>query len=538
MLLQPEGPKAKPDPKTKAAGKAADAPKPRQNKSGIAASMAAISAEKFGYDQARHLLWRAGFGGTSKQIQTLAGWGPERAVDYLLNYDQVPSETIKGDLFDRDIMHPPTAEERQMAAEARKSRDEEKLEMLQRERQMRERRDRVQMAEIQKWWLKRMIETPRPLEERLTLFWHGHFATSFRTIENSYHMFMQNGMFRKNAAGNFADLLFGIIRDPAMIAYLNNNQSRKGKANENLAREIMELFSLGIGAYSENDIKDGARALTGYTFEDDKFVFQKNNHDEGGKKILGRTGNFDGDEFVRIILEQPACSAYITRKLYHYFVRELPPLERAEDETLDPGVRAAMHDLAGAFLRSKYELKPVLRRLFLSEHFYSPAFLNEQIKSPVSLVVGAVRSLNTPVRDLSILNDALDLMGQNLFYPPSVKGWDGGRSWINTSTLYVRQNIMAFLLTGKRPVGYDPSAETERYDPSELLAELEKADKAAARDPERVVDYLLKLTLGSTPAHTREPLLSFLRKHNNQLEPDHLRGLLLLITAMPEYQLC
>ncbi len=164
--------------------------------------------------------------------------------------------------------------------------------------------------------------------------------------------------------------------------------------------------------------------------------------------------------------------------------------------------------------------------------------MNEQIKNPVQLVVGAIRSLDAPVRDLSILNDALDLMGQNLFYPPSVKGWDGGRSWINTSTLYVRQNILAFLLTGKRPVGYDPSAETDRYDPMGLLSELAKSDKEALHDPDRVVDYLLKLTLGRTPSHTREPLLAFLKEHQNQLEPDHIRGLLLLITAMPEFQLC
>jgi uncharacterized protein (DUF1800 family) len=156
----------------------------------------------------------------------------------------------------------------------------------------------------------------------------------------------------------------------------------------------------------------------------------------------------------------------------------------------------------------------------------------------VTLVVGAVRSMNTPVRDLSILNDAMDLMGQNLGYPPSVKGWDGGRSWVNTSTLYVRQNIMAFLLTGKRANGYDASAETDKFEPSALLSELRKADPAAARDPERVVDYLLKLTLGRTPQHTREPLLAFLKEHENQLSDDHLRGVLLLITAMPEYQLC
>jgi uncharacterized protein (DUF1800 family) len=505
---------------------------------GINPSMGAISADKFGYDEARHLLWRAGFGGTSRQIQTLAGWGPEKAVDYLLNYESAPTTAVEADAFDRNIMRPPTDEERRMQAEARRSRDEEKLEMLQRERQMRERRDRSQMNEVQKWWLKRMIETGRPLEEKLTLFWHGHFATSYRTIENSYHMFLQNQMFRKNAAGNFADLLFGIIRDPAMIAYLDNNDSRKGRANENLAREIMELFSLGIGNYSEQDIKEGARALTGYTFNDDEFVFQKNNHDGNSKRILGRNGDFDGDDFVKIILEQPACARFITRKMYHFFVKELPPLERAEDHRLDSGVKGALADLSSVFLRSKYEIKPMLRRMFLSEHFYSPAFMNEQIKSPVSLVVGAVRSLDAPVRDLSILNDAMDLMGQNLGYPPSVKGWDGGRSWINTSTLYVRQNIMAFLLTGKRPNGYDPSAETETFDAGALLSELQKADPAGARDPERVVDYLLKLTVGRTPMHTREPLLAFLKEHGNQLGADHLRGLLLLITAMPEYQLC
>jgi uncharacterized protein (DUF1800 family) len=505
---------------------------------GIVASMSPIAADRFGYDQARHLLWRAGFGGTSAQIQTLAGWGPEKAVDYLLNYDKVEWGSVVADAFDKDIMRPPTEEERRMAAEARRNRDEERLEALQRERQMRERRDRSQMNEVQKWWLKRMIETPRPLEEKLTLFWHGHFATSYRTIENSYHMFLQNQTFRKNATGNFADLLFAIIRDPAMIAYLDNNDSRKGRANENLARELMELFSLGIGSYSERDIKEGARALTGYTFNDDAFVFQKNNHDETGKTILGRTGNFDGDEFVKIILEQPACSRFITRKLYHYFVKELPPLERAEDNALDAGIRGALSDLSSTFLRGRYEIKPLLRRMFLSEHFYSPRFMNEQIKSPVTLVVGAVRSMNTPVRDLSILNDAMDLMGQNLGYPPSVKGWDGGRSWVNTSTLYVRQNIMAFLLTGKRANGYDASAETDKFEPSALLSELRKADPAAARDPERVVDYLLKLTLGRTPQHTREPLLAFLKEHENQLSDDHLRGVLLLITAMPEYQLC
>jgi len=503
----------------------------------LSGSMSAIQPKAFGYDQARHLLWRAGFGGTPQQIQTLASWGPERAVDFILDAGKSGDESKPG-LFDRDIVKPPTAEERKAYQEARKNKDEDLLAKLQLQRQQRERRDRSQMGEMQRWWLKRMIETPRPLEEKMALFWHGHFATNYRTIENSYHMYLQNELFRTHAVGNFADLMFGIIRDPAMLAYLDNNDSRKGRPNENLAREIMELFSLGVGNYSERDIKEGARALTGYTFNDDEFSFEKNNHDDASKNILGRTGNFDGDDFVKIILEQRGTSQFICRKLYHFFAAELPPLERAEDDKLDPATRGAVREMAGTFLRSKYELKPVLRQLFLSEHFYSPGLMNEQIKSPAQLIVGAVRSLNTPVRDLAILNDALDLMGQDLFYPPSVKGWDGGRSWINTSTLYVRQNIMAFLLAGKKPKGYDATAEIEKYDPTPLLSELAKADPGAEKDAERVVEYLLRLTIGSCPSHAKDSLMGFIRENNGGLGPDHLAGLLLLITAMPEYQLC
>jgi uncharacterized protein (DUF1800 family) len=344
--------------------------------------------------------------------------------------------------------------------------DEETIARYRLMQQNRERLDRLQARDMQRWWIKRMIETPRPLEEKMTLFWHGHFATSFRTIENSYHMFQQNMLFRKFAVGNFGELLFQIIRDPAMIAYLNNNQSRKGKPNENLAREIMELFSLGIGSYTEKDIKEGARALTGFTFDDDTFVLRTNDHDTGGKTILGDSGNWDGDDFVKIILQQKACSQFIARKLYKYFVADIPPLEAAEgDRHMDTATRRAIDDLASTMRGSKYEIKPVLRRMFLCEHFYDPQIRNQQIKSPVQLVVGAVRSLNTPLRDPGIVVDALDLMGQNVFMPPSVKGWDGGRSWVNTSTLYVRQNILAFLLTGKKPQGYDALTDTESTTP-------------------------------------------------------------------------
>ena len=195
-------------------------------------------------------------------------------------------------------------------------------------------------------------------------------------------------------------------------------------------------------------------------------------------------------------------------------------------------------DMERAMRRANFEVKPALRELFLSEHFYSDAVVREQIKSPVDLIVGTVRSLNTPVRDLSVLLDALDLMGQNIFFPPSVKGWDGGRTWINTSTLYVRQNILAYLLTGKMPQGYDALAETESYDPMPLLRQLDKAVPGADRDPVAVTKYLLRFALGTSSGSPEETLRAFLAQHQNVVNKETVTGILLLISAMPEYQLC
>ncbi len=526
----PNQPEAEPAPAATVPAKAAKPAKARV----ISDSMSRLRPEAFGFDQARHLLNRAGFGGTPQQVQTLVGWGLEKSVDYLLDYEKVTFDADDSTLFDQNIMRPPNEQERTMASKARRSQDEETLARLRARRQEAERDDRQQMRRVQHWWLKRMIETPRPLEEKLTLFWHGHFATSYRTIEDSYHMFVQNRFFRTNAIGSFADLLTGIIRDPAMIAYLDNNDSRKDRPNENLAREIMELFSLGVGNYGERDIKEGARALTGYTYRDDEFVFEKNNHDDNPKNILGTSGRMDGDDFVKAILAKPACSTFIAAKLYRYFVND----DYADNPEFQRPARSVIGALAGSLNAGNYQLKPVLRKLFLSEHFYDPGVMGEQIKSPAELVIGAARGFNAPVRDIGILADAMNLMGQNLFFPPNVAGWAGGRSWINTSTMFVRQNTLVFMLTGKKPVGYDALADREKFDPTTLLGELAKADPAAVRDSGRVVDYTLRFTLGPAAVREREDLVSFVNANGGPGNPDTITGVLLLITAMPEYQLC
>jgi uncharacterized protein (DUF1800 family) len=496
-------------------------------------SLRSLKASAFDYWQAHHLLNRAGFGGTPSQVRALTNLGLEKAVDYVVNYDRQPYPTARADSFDRHIMTPPTQEQQQAMRQARRTGDELALERYQNERQERERADRRQMQDIQKWWLTRLIETPRPLEEKMTLFWHGHFATGYRTIEDSYHMFVQNELFRRMAVGNFRELTHAIVRDPAMIRYLDNNQNRRQAPNENLARELMELFTLGEGHdYTETDIKEAARALTGFTYDDDEFIFRRQMHDDGPKQILGRTGAFDGADLVDIIFSRDIASEFITWKLYRFFVNDLPgtPGENAQGFILK---------LARLLREERYELKPVLRTLFMSEHFYDEANVASQIKSPVQLIVQAVRSLRTPVRQLGVLLGAADLMGQNIFFPPSVKGWDGGRSWINTSTLFVRQNILVYLLTGKLPqVESGSSSDPAVYDPMHLVDHLDLAGGGGAAIHDAAA-YLLRFNLGKDPHPDRvQQLVEFAGTNGGTLDDQMLIAMLCLITSMPEYQLC
>jgi len=493
-----------------------------------------LDPANFAYPHARHLLLRAGFGGTPEQIRTVARWGPERAADHLVNFTAAPEHEPESHArFNPDIIIPLTAAERRIYAEARRRQDEDTLARFRQRRQRQQAADRRQIVELQRWWLARMIETPRPLEEKLTLFWHSHFATSYRTIENSYHLLNQNRLFRSHAAGNFGTLLYSIIRDPAMIAYLDNDQNRQGSPNENLARELMELFSLGEGGYSERDIREGARALTGYTYERNRFIFRNELHDAGPKYILGKSGSLDGDGFVNAILSRKRCSEFIAMKLYAFFVEPLPP-------TNDHDYRAmtgAIEDMASTIRKHNYELAPALTQLFTSEHFYHPRFRAQRIKSPAELVVGAVRSLRTPVRSLDTLNDAMGLMGQRLFFPPSVAGWPGGRAWINTSTIFTRQNILNFLITGKTPEGFDPLAETETWEPTHLLEDLTTLEHA--HTPDDAIPYLTRFMLGRPPSQPEHnALAAFINNAGGTVNDAALTGLVLLLSAAPEYQLC
>ncbi|MFG0246203.1 MAG: DUF1800 family protein [Phycisphaerales bacterium JB052] len=506
----------------------------RQPTGRVETSMLPIRDEEFGYRQARHLLWRAGFGGTDEQIRTLAEWGPAKAVDFLIDYQSIPAEADAATAFDHDIMRPRTRVENAAFMRAQRAGDENALSKFREMRQRAQREDREQMREIRHWWITRMIQTPRPLEEKMTLFWHGHFATSYRTIEDSYHMYQQNRMLRGLALGNFGDLLRSIIRDPAMLRYLNNNRNQKTSPNENLARELMELFSLGEGHYNERDIKEGARALTGYTYKDDAFFYAKDRHDEGSKHILGVTGNLDGDGFVNSILRSPFCAPFICAKLYKYFVADIP----TDTRQLEGAQRSVVQSLSKTMQQSRYELRPVMRKLLLSRHFYDPSVMGNKIKSPVELVVGAVRSLNTPVRNLTVLINAIDTMGQSLFLPPSVKGWDGGRAWINTSTLFTRQNTLVYMVTGEMAQTNRVFVDRTHYDPSSLVACLNDPRIDGAPPAELIANQLMDLVLGRRPYGASEHLISAAHKVDKPASSEGIRTMLLLTTSMPEYQLC
>ena len=377
---------------------------------------------------AAHLLNRAGFGADPAAIAAAAARPHAEVVDELLDFS--------GDLD----FGPPTWLAEDGVAErpnrpALRSLPEEERQKIQMEWR---RREAERMTELRAWWLYRMRYTKRPLREKLALFWHGHFATSMEKVRSAYCMYRQNETFRTQAAGNWRTLVEAVAQDPAMLIYLDNAQSRTGSPNENFARELMELFTLGEGHYTEDDIKAAARSFTGWTLAPDTFTFESRPrmHDGGLKSLFGQSGAFDGSSAIQVILDQPAAAPWIASKLWSFFAYAGP----------EPGLG---DELAGRLREHRYELKPWLREVFLSEAFYAPRALHTQIKSPVQWLVGAARSLEAPLPAGPQCAQMLRELGQELFAPPNVKGWDGGPTWITATTLFHRYNFAGYLVKGR-----------------------------------------------------------------------------------------
>ncbi len=491
---------------------------------------------------ASHLLQRAGFGGTYDEIHELAAMPPQHAIASIINY-QTQLDTLPSMTFG-DLSGAASGDYRQKFRQFGQFTEDQRKNLFQINRLA----NAARMEEMRLWWLDRMVRTKRPLEEKMTLFWHGLLVSGQSAVNNSYHLYMQNQLYRRYATGNIKNLILEVSQDPAMLEYLSNNQNRKEHPNENYARELMELFTMGIGNYTEQDIKESARAFTGWNFAGDKFIFNQYQHDNGSKTFLGRTGNFDGRDIVDIIFNSPATPRYFAYRLVRFFGLD-EPLEGRNRTIAAPMIDA----LTTSIIRNNYNLMPVLAEFFASNWFYSSEVMRRQIKSPVQLVVGGLRFLNVYLDQPRPVLNSLKLMGQELFNAPNVKGWDGGRAWISTSTLFARYNLPAYVVTGQLPTGgtqraQDMDARTEFADFHSGWSPQNDLADADVCTTDGVVDlYLRKLIQDKVEPHKRDALIESLNRTGDAksyvfdpVAPDatvRLRSLVHLIMMMPEYQI-
>jgi uncharacterized protein (DUF1800 family) len=435
--------------------------------------------------QIAHLLRRAGFGATEAELDQYTQLGLAGAVDRLLNPEQVDDSAT-------DLLLAPLAAE---LGDPKK----------------------IEAAKF--YWFNRMLYTQRPLQEKLTLFWHNHFATANSKVGNSVLMQQQIQLLRTYGFGNFETLLQKVTRDPATLIWLDNRLNRKGAPNENYAREVQELFTVGIGNYTEQDIHEAARAFTGHTLDKNlNYVFNPAQHDAGVKTFQGQTGNFDADDILGILVRNPATARYITTKLFSFFVYDSPDA-------------SIIDRLAFTFVSTNFDIRSVLRDIFSGPEFLSPQAFHGQLKQPVDYVIGSLKSLN--VQNIGPdVTQVLRRMGQDLLNPPDVSGWKYGPGWINSTTLFERFNWGNRLSSGRdstKPYFSDTAAQIQAH---------------AISSPDELVDYYLGLFVdGDTTPEARQALIDYLNAPTSLALDDggaldlKARGLVHLALATPTYQL-
>ena len=411
-----------------------------------------------------HLLRRAGFSATPGELDRYLAMGTAGATKALVDYQQISNAALEGALPAVD----PSGG-----------------------------RSAATVAAIQGWWLQRMVETARPLEEKMTLFWHG-LLTSGLDKAGPAQMFAQNQLFRKMAMSNFDDLLKAISKDPAMMIYLDTETNRKGKPNENYARELMELFTTGISHYTEDDVRESARAFTGWTLQGTAqrrlatdSVFVRRLHDDGLKTFMGRTGNLTGDDIVDMLVPLRATAERLTARLFSFFAYPNPEPE-------------IVHHLADTFQKNRYNVGAVVREIFAMDAFYSPKAYRALVKSPAELVAQTLKATGADAKGYIAAATAMASMGQLLFYPPNVAGWPGGSSWINSSTLLTRINLA--------------NSATQRMRASLPADSLDK--------------LISTLVDGNVSPTTKDGLHAYAAAHTGDQA-----GLLFMVLATPEFQL-
>ena len=482
----------------------------------------------------QHLLWRAGFGPMAEDLHQLATASQKSYFHALSKASRKKPEYL--DLADNYIKGLMMGIDEIGRTQRKELSDEEKKKVRQASRES--------IKSLNLAWLNEMINSDAQLREKMSLFWHGHFAS--RNLNILYQQQLLDAI-RRNALGNFGDMLKEVSKSAAMINFLNNNQNRKDHPNENFAREVMELFTMGRGNYTEHDVKEAARAFTGWGANvKGEFTFRKFVHDDGQKQFLGKSGNFDGDDILNILLEQKATATYITRKIYRYFVNEQVDEEKVKW-------------LASRFYQSSYDIQSLMEDIFTSDWFYNEQNIGAKIKSPIELMVGIRRIIPMQLQNEDVQLLVQRLLGQILFYPPNVAGWPGGKNWIDSSSLMFRLRLPQ-LIHDDEAINLSPKSDDDQQMgmkeeaggqngnkarinantlvKQQILADVNWTpylDQFTKVPKEKLVTEITK-TLLQTPSAPSQQLLE--GQADKSSRDTFIKSVTIALMATPEYQLC
>jgi uncharacterized protein (DUF1800 family) len=478
----------------------------------------------------QHLLWRTGFGPSITNLSDVQDTTTDGLLKKIIEASKqkpVPIHVTENPL---EGLVPGMGEMSNMKRGEMDKEDRRKLQII----------NRDGIKNLNQAWMNQMVNSNQQLREKLSLFWHGHFAC--RVINGYYQQLLLDAI-RQNALGNFGDLLRAVSQSAAMINFLNNQQNRKKHPNENFAREVMELFTLGRGNYTEQDVKEAARAFTGWGANiKGEFVFRRNQHDDDSKTILGKTGRFTGEEVISLLLEQKQTARYITGKLWRFMVNE----QKADTEKINW--------LAERFYNSGYNITKLVEDICSTTWFYDQANIGSKIKSPAELLVGIQRMLPMTLENDEVLLYLQRALGQFLFYPPNVAGWPGGRQWIDSSTLILRLRIPRLVFDAEE-FAVKPKDDDDVMGGMEDKGQQRKLKKIAGgriikaairwAEVEAAFEKTGKPELADTIMNTllQTPAVSFSKNTisnytQKDSRPNFIRGTLINIMSTPEYQLC
>lgn len=448
-----------------------------------------------------HLLLRAGFGPELSQFEKIETW---------------KDSEIRGVLFKNYPFQPLALKEEPIAVDYQNIK---KMDSVTKKMVMQ--KNRKQIYQLNLSFLDQMVFSEDQLREKMAFFWHGHFAT--RTNNAAFNLQLLNTI-REKALGNFGDLLIAISQSPAMLQFLNNQQNKKDHPNENFAREVMELFTLGRVNYSEKDVQEAARAFTGWSFLPDGTFFERPKlHDFGSKTFLGKTGNFDGNEVLKIILAQKTTAKFITTKIYRFFVNE-----KLNNEIIE--------DLSNQFYASNYNIKELLQNIFSSDWFFREENIGTKIKSPIELMAGMRRILPMEIQNAQNLIAYQKLLGQMLLYPPNVAGWPSGKSWIDSSTLMLRLQ-MPQIWSGLKPLEVEPKSD----DDVEMSMKSAQKQTKGFKNPKIVIDWkkvedvFKSKNIEDYLLQRKSPALA---KTIQQYSGSSVQSQIINVMSTPEFQLC